>query len=348
MFVLPLVEGAGDALAFVAEHHYGGRGQQYAAEFEVFQAAATALTGRRIPVVNTECNDLSDTPGAFDEPLDYSPDASSRRRAIYQVEEILSHLRFGPDHATHRAIHALWKGKMSKQGEAAALRLMRDLRGDLVVVEGERDFAEVVASREGEAGVLLAYNAGPWPREFVVATRGGDFLQAEYLHFTPGEDVTIRPLGVQVNNRTLTFRLPPLSAAALRFATPEPARAVRKEEVFFARGGDRPILWDLLPGENLAFRFPELEGKDTAGARFVLRWVADPLRTGEATLHGKGVQWPLPGMQDGPLRLQEMPLPATFVPGEITLRMAENALPGRLASLALVKITEEERPSPSP
>ena len=122
--VLPVAIAGAGRLDFVSEHHYIERGQLIAASYEAFQAKYFHAVGERIPIINTEANDLVDQPGAWSRDETYHPGGVDRRRFTYQVSDIMAQLRFHNDHVLGRHIHALWKGRFHKKGEANCLPLV--------------------------------------------------------------------------------------------------------------------------------------------------------------------------------------------------------------------------------
>ncbi len=334
-FVLPLVSGAGRRLAFVAEHHYQGRGPQYAAEYDVFQAAASALAGRRVPVWNTECNDLADTPGAQDQPLDFSPAGSSRRRAVYHLGEIISHLREGFDHTRGRAVHALWKGRFQKQGETDAFALMDGLRGELVPVASDDPYVLAAATRReaaaGSSGYVLLYNDGPWSREIILRGLAPQLQSARELFFDPATDTGLRPLAIEKRGSDVLLTLPALGAAGLVLQN-LPAASVVSETVRYARDvrdPSRGALWRLAPGEVLRLEVPEA----LPGARRA-RFVADGLNGAEATLQLGEVTVTLPRTDAGPPGVRTIDLPSGADVSHPVFTLSPGGDGARLASLS--------------
>lgn len=327
-FVLPLVTGAGERLSFVAEHHYQGRGPQFAAEYDVFQAASVAAVGRRVPVWNTECNDLADTPGAQDQPIDFSPNGSSRRRAVYHLGEILAHLQEGFDHTRGRAVHALWKGRFAKQGEADAFALMDGLRGELVPVSSDDPHLLATATRLSATadakGSVVLYNDGPHARVIVLPGLAAHVESGTELFFDPAADTTLRALAFEKHGDDVRLTLPALGAAALTLRE-LPAARDQHETVRYARGA----LWRIAPGESLALEVPEA----TLGARRV-RYVAEEIGEGEATLRLGPVTVTLPRTDDGPLALRSLDLPPGADVSRPTVTLTPDGGGGRIASLS--------------
>jgi hypothetical protein len=335
-FVMPVVRGC-PQLDAVVEHHYQGRGQQFAAEFEVFQALATAEVGKRLPIWNTECNDLADKPGAQEDPEDPANAQVSLRRGVYQLAEILAHLRFGPDHTRARMVHALWGGQFRKVGEAEAFKLMAGLRGDLMPVGTGDDSILAAAARRGETGALVVYNDGHRARRIVVAglaawvpSRSGRLMALA------GREVTTAALSLEVSDGALAWVLPPLSAVAIDLAGLPVARW-RDETVRYARSAADPLsggLWRLAGGSQTGLVIPEAQGAPSA-----LRLVAEDLDAGEATITLGAVRIPLPHSGNGPRRVIEIPLPAGADAAQPRIEVSAGADGFRLCSLSAVWIS---------
>ncbi len=327
-FVLPVIAGCGADLDFATEHHYQGRGPQFAAEYEVFQAAVLAQEGRRIPLWNTECNDLADTPGAADAPIDYSPAGTSRRRAAYHLGEILAHLRFGPDHTRGRAVHALWSGAFRKKGETLAFQLMSGLRGDLLFARSDDPAIMVAATRAGDDGFVLIYNDGPFPREVVLAGGAPFATGARKLGFDPAADVTFAPVALGEDG---SITVPPLGAVGVTLRGLPPVREDINEIVRYAREGKKGALWEIAPGGRLTL--------DVPGARpsaYGLRIVAEGLDAGEATILLGDVEIPLPPSNLGPPGILTVSVPFGADPSRLEIRVSEDADGFRLCSLSVV------------
>lgn len=334
--VLPVVAGC-PRLAFVTEHHYEGRAPQYAAEYDVFQAAVAPL-GRRVPIVNTECNDLSDTPGAWEKPLDFAPAGASRRRAAYQLGEILAHLRHGPDHARFRAVHALWSGEFRKRGEAAAFRLLAGLRGRLVPLAVDDAAVLAAAARDGDAGCVVVYNDGPYPRRLELPGLAPYARAIRRLGFDPATDVTesdAAPVAADRAGEAIVVELAPLAAVAVDLAGLPALRGERRETVRYARAGARGALWRVAPGGRLDLAIPDAP----AAAPAALRVVAEGLAAGEAVVRLGAVTIPLPASGQH-LDVAVVPLP----PGADVRAPRIEVLPGgdgfRLAALSALWVEE--------
>ncbi len=113
----------GNVLDFFTEHHYGGDPAANAASYEVFTAYMDTTFDRRIPIYNTEANNLGASPAG---------------KARYNTADILRGIEVAPDILQGRSLHALWSGYLNDEGEEAAYRLLSPLRGTMIVSETNR------------------------------------------------------------------------------------------------------------------------------------------------------------------------------------------------------------------
>jgi hypothetical protein len=339
-FVLPVVEAAGEDMRFITEHHYQGRGQQYAAEYDVLQAALCASAGRRVPVWNTECNDLVDQPGPGESPLNYAPTGSSRRRAVYQLAEILEHLRHGPDYTLGRSVHALWDGRFRKKGEEAAFALLAKLRGRQVWSEVNGGLVQVIASRDGNAGYLAVYNDGPAPAHVRVDTLGRRPGKASRMRYEPRRDVFLEGfVPDRLEDGCISLELAPLEAAGIEFPNLLAAEIVHEERVFYARDDRRGALWRIPGGGRL-----QLTCSADSSPRFA-RVVAERVQPGEAILVLGNVRIPLPRTDTGPRMVHVIPIPegADCTRPELIVEKGNGGI--RLCSLSFVTVQTGAIPS---
>jgi hypothetical protein len=342
-FVLPIVRGAGDDLAFVAEHHYQGDPRAFAAQFAVLQAAVAPFRRTPLEVWNTECNDLEDRPGRLDTPERLErAQTLARRRAWYHVAEIAEHIAHGFDHTRGRAIHALWQGRLD-EADAAALRLLRELRGAPIAIAAPESVAAagargattgsvVVAARS--AGTVRLPGLGRWTvAAEALAVPADGLIAALPLAILPtGSDPDPAPgtTAIVRDGDDLLLVLPAHGAVALRLAELPPP-AVRRETMTWAADADgRGALWRLAPGQGLELRLPAIpEGPDR---RLVV--VAEDLQPGEAEAEIGGVAVPLIPAAGG-LRVALLPITAGPV-GMIRIRTAAGADGWRLAAIGVL------------
>ena len=143
--VIPILDKTAEELDFITEHHYGGLRQSFAASYEVITAYMDTRHDRRLPIYNTETNDLG---------------GNSLDKAHYNIEDILACIMVGPDKARGRALHAMWNGYLRDEGEIHAYRIMSTLRGRILDVETDDEGIMTVATtpEEGELVVFMFNN----------------------------------------------------------------------------------------------------------------------------------------------------------------------------------------------
>ncbi|MCC5830008.1 MAG: hypothetical protein JJU36_11225 [Phycisphaeraceae bacterium] len=165
-------EEAADEIDFLAEHHYGGLPEAFAAGYEVVTAWLDIKHGRRIPIYNTECNLL------------HAPAAAT---AEYNIRDILETLRVCPDVAVGRAVHALWNGYLRNRGEEHAFIWLSTLRGRMLDVRTD-DEGIIAAASTPEEGklVLLVFNRSTQERKVTLPKMDGfELAEALWLQADP-------------------------------------------------------------------------------------------------------------------------------------------------------------------
>lgn len=338
-FVLPIVSANHDLLDAVSEHHYQGRGRQFSAEWLVADAAIQAIAGRSIPIWNTEANDLSDTPGGWGNADDRPARAGERKRAAYQVDEILNHLSFIPHLARGRAIHMLHHGRFLNRGEEKALHFLAPLRGELLPISSPDPRLAVAAAHDGDAVIAVVYNDRHIP---VTIAFDADVPQPEArLSWSPEQGSTIEAIADGDDGLTIA----PLTAVRYRLTAPRPSRVIDRQirPANLASGG-AAFLIDLAPGDSLDLRFADVP----AGQATQLWLVSEGLADGDAHLVvNDGQQIPLAAAHHLPKMIQRIPIPADLTLGD-SLRLVANAegLGFRLGTLYAVWEHEAELAEP--
>jgi len=215
-YVARFIDRCIDEVGFLTEHHYGGNPASYAASYEVATAYNDITHGRRIPVYNTEANNLG---------------ASDAGKAAYNVEDILTGAIVNPDIYRGRALHALWSGKLRDAGELHAYRILSTLRGAMVVCESNQPGVIAVATRPEAGGlVVVAYNANWSPRTVSLETPGQPAKVTEavmLLADAPANEQNLRdpegqPIPAPPQGKTRLVTLDPKGSATLEL----PARSV--------------------------------------------------------------------------------------------------------------------------
>ena len=135
-----IIDQTADNIDFLTEHHYGGHPESYAASYEVVTAYMDLKHNKRVPIYNTESNNLG---------------ASDAAKAEYNIRDILECIRRSPDKVKGRALHALWWGYLRDKGEYDLYHILRDVRGKLVKVETNREDLIAVASTPEQGKLVL-------------------------------------------------------------------------------------------------------------------------------------------------------------------------------------------------
>ncbi len=149
--VIPILDKTAEELDFITEHHYGGFRQSFAASYEVVTAYMDTRHNRRLPIFNTETNDLG---------------GNSLDKAHYNIEDILACIMVSRDKARGRALHAMWNGYLRDQGEVHAYRIMSTLRGRVLDVEtSDAGIMTVAATPEEGELVVFMFNNTNFERE---------------------------------------------------------------------------------------------------------------------------------------------------------------------------------------
>ena len=173
-YIRHFIDACPDKIDFLSEHHYGGNPAAYAAAYEVVTAYCDTRHGRRIPIVNTETNDLVDTPTFGDEglPAPWSPHADDLIRFRYNVRDIITLIDQCPDKARARAMHALWNGKFKKKGEEHAFEILNDVAGAILDCRSSHADVPAVACTSDDRVVVLVLNDAPQPRNVRLDLKG--------------------------------------------------------------------------------------------------------------------------------------------------------------------------------
>ena len=282
-YVARFIDAVPQDIDFLTEHHYGGNPESFAASYEVATAYADITHGRRLPVYNTEANNLG---------------ASDAGKAAYNLEDILHGILVNPDIYVGRALHALWSGYLRDEGELHVYRFLAPLRGTMLPAASDDEDVLLVASmpRPGRV-ILLAYNRGWSERQ--VALRGMDGFSAEgvtmLLADAPRGEQALRdpegqPIPAPPQGKTSLVKLDPQAIDGL---TIPPRSAVR---ITYAKPGHRPaqrrvteqafvdvVLQQVQPNAPSSGRIVwrgELRPKDAEQA--VLRIITADVHRGEA------------------------------------------------------------------
>ena len=166
-YVARIIDRCHDKLDFLTEHHYGGEPRATAAAYEVATAYFDVRHNRRVPIYNTETNDLG---------------GSAAARASYNIADILELIRRCPDKAKGRAMHYFGGDWLGNEGEEHAYLLLNALRGRIVRAEASDPdvLAAAATPRAGEL-VVVVLNYSPADRQVRLPLPAGFSLKATRL-----------------------------------------------------------------------------------------------------------------------------------------------------------------------
>ena len=166
-----------DKVDFLTEHHYFGLPASYAASYEVVKAFCDVKYNRRIPIYNTECNDLG---------------RSAANKAYYNIRDILECIRVCPDVARGRAVHALWNGYCRSPGETDAFTILSTLRGKMIDARSsDPAIVAVAAERPDGKIVVFALNDSNFARRVELAAPAGYRLD-ELIQLNMEDDTSLK------------------------------------------------------------------------------------------------------------------------------------------------------------
>lgn len=359
-YLSPFLAKSADKLDFFTEHHYGGDPAANAASYEVLTAYTDIKHNRRIPVYNTEANNLGASPAG---------------KARYNIADILYAANTVPDKLRGRALHALWSGYLNDEGEEHAYRLMSTLRGQRLVSEVKWGEGNLLATashpKEGKLVVLVLNEARhemPVRLErvdgFEVAgvtaliadapeheLRMRDVDGAEILKPVEGKTV-LKEVDVKSLADPLTFQLPAGSAVrwTLMKKGYEPTKRRTRTQHFadavlaaVTPGGDgaveAKVMWrpylslselakaraDLMSPEQ------DIRSSREKARRAFLRIITRDVHEGEAVamMGGKDIPLPWSSSNDGQAVVQEIEIDPSLIRGEggdtITFRVTDPA-----------------------
>jgi hypothetical protein len=346
-YVARILDRVGDRMDFLTEHHYGGDPRTTAAGYEVATAWCDVRHGRRIPIYNTEANDLG---------------GSDAVKAAYNVLDILTCAAWCPDKARGRALHALWSGFLRSAGEEQAYRFLSTLRGTRVLTSTSDPDVVCVASCPAPGQlVVVAMNAGSEDREVRMAPinlgiREGTVLLVKraanelQMRDVDGAVLPVPEAGSAVL-REIAVRLTPPGSPMT--ATLAPGCAVRWTFVSQNYRPSRTVLVDQhfatalvarVPADGLVEAAVRFRGATTGVKRAWLRYVAGGLQAGEGVVSVGGHDIPLPPdrRRDGQALIQEIPVETSWVePGvKLVFRCAKPELANGYTVYAASLLTE--------
>ena len=318
-YVARIIDRCGDKLDFLTEHHYGGDPRVYAASYEVAAAYCETKLGKRLPVYNTEANDLG---------------ASSAGKAAYNIADILTCLRTCPDIAKGRALHALWSGKLKDEGEEHAYRLLAPLRGQLLSVESSdpgilvtgalttntmNEIIVVALNNTGSARAIAAPYIPGYPvckADLLIADQPGAELQFRDTEGQPlappaaGKTARAELLGTNAQKLVLPAR----SAVCWKLVSPQfvrPAWPTLTRDRYFSDIVLKPVTPTTTVTGKIAVANPK-------ATRAVLRVITRDVHEGEAVavLNGHEVVLPYSSSNDGAAIAQDIAIDPSWLAAE--------------------------------
>lgn len=326
-YVARILDRVGDKIDFLTEHHYGGDPRTVAAGYEVATAWCDIQYGRRIPIYNTEANDLG---------------ASDAGKAAYNILDILTCATVCPDKARGRSIHALWNGYLNNRGEEHAWMLMSPLRGRRVVASST-DPDVVCAASCPESGklVIVVMNAAAGERTVRLAPlslgiREGQLLLGKrperelqlrdvdgaFVPAPPEGGTVLRSLDVSAigKGEPVTIVLPPGCAVQWTFLQQnyEPKEECRIEQHFTTA-----LLAHVEP-ERPVDAVVKFKGSVAGVKRAWVRMVAGGLQESEGMMEIGATAVPLPAdrRRDGNVLIREVPIDASLVKTGMKIRFS--------------------------
>ncbi len=322
------VDRCGDEVDFLTEHHYFGQPDSYATSYLVAAAYCDVNLGRRIPVYNTECNDLS------------SGKWASARKAHYNIVDILTCATQTPDIVKGRAVHALWGGYLRDPGETHAFTLLSTLRGEMRKVSISDPNLLAIASRNDSGDlVVVVHNKTRFRRRIRFAPPRGLTL-AEQLHLTIDEGQTklIRRSPAADESVTYATELEPMETVRW---TLRPATGGRSPKARTTRSVSQSfcdvLFTDVNPGGSVTGKViwrqndTRQDGEkpgDLPAARDAkkayLRVVTRDVHRGEAIalVNGHEVQLPWSSSNDSCAVMQDIEIPVEILKPTTTIKFA--------------------------
>jgi hypothetical protein len=306
-----------DKIDFLTEHHYQGLPDAFAASYEVVAAYMDANYNRRLPIYNTETNDLVDAPTKGDEGLPpVHSKAEHLNRVHYHIQDILACLRVCPDICKGRAVYGLFYGYPAKKGEADGYLLMAPLRGKMLPASTSDESILFAASSPADGRLaLLAMNNSPHARQVVLPLGQAFAVESNRrLEFDDGTRLVAAPATLGNIDR-IEVSLPPRVAQCwvLMKEGYRPARIARIEKSYADR-----VMMRVGPGRPETAKVV-WRGRGPAGAKAAwLRVVSRGVDRGEAVAVVGGQSLPLPwsSSNDECAVVQDIPLDPTLLKDE--------------------------------
>jgi hypothetical protein len=335
----PLLERFPQLVDGLTEHHYGIPPELVQAWYELGTGDAQALTGRWLRNWNTECQGRLDPAvhGAAANAPGASGPAGEQAlwEARYNLADIVGLAARLPDKVGSRTAHNFAGKDFPRCGAAWALRLLKDLRGDLIrVVVGDQGLF-AVAARTADGTVLALCNSRPWPMTARLAGPGLAGIEVHRLVVTAdGTGLAIEAAPATVSDGSGAVDLASRETVVCRLTGLRAAGRSWTKQCFSRETGLREV-----PAAGLAWTIEipaEVHGR-TRAAR--LRWVLDGADAATGAMVAIGAGAPLALVPDLPVTDLDLP-PAALVPGANVLRFT-GTRPYRLVTASLLLDGEE-------
>jgi hypothetical protein len=307
----PLVDAAWKDLDGLCDHRYQGLPEGTLASYEFLANYTLVKYKKLIKGYNTECNDLWDAPARGGSASD---DAAQkrfvpRRRAFWNLRDLLLCVSQVPDKAAARAIHAQWPVDAAKlapdappwvrmgigEGEYRGLHLIRNLRGRLVAARSSDPGIIVAASLDAQTSRLVvgAYNDTPYERTISVplTAPAGTTLAAGTLTILAADAAGILTANEQPQaTGTATFTL--ASGAGACIEMPCTGQPTATQVVRVQRPGD-VFLRRIEPGASVAVPLADQPAAGPA-THVRARLVLERCTAGEGWIEAGGARVAIP------------------------------------------------------
>jgi uncharacterized protein YbdZ (MbtH family) len=292
-------------LDYLTEHHYQGAPASYAASYLMAALWCEQRYGRRIPIWNTEANDLVDTPNKGDDggTPPWAVGADQSNRVHYNAVDILACIRACPDVVMGRTVHGLWDGAFRNPGELHVYTLLAGLRGRMLPVAFPDDVLAAAALGAGDRGCIVLINRRDQPRPLDLRLPAGwRVTGVQAVTATPGVGTALETLdGVPA-------LLPPLLPIRIDIAVDaQPTRTLRRTTVA------TPLLLAPVRPDAPAAATIAVPPAERAWLRLVLEGVH--AGEGTCTVGGQAVMLPAAGLVHGDVEVIDLPVePARLGP----------------------------------
>lgn len=290
----PMIDDAAPWIDGINEHHYYGDTRMTAGAYHVVAAYARTAHGKQLGFYNSECGGMYSPNGPMNaqQAAQADPLTGARASATYFLRDVLHLIDTCPDKAITRYTHEPHK---TFGGDEAAFKLLRPLRGRLVLASSDSPDLWCVASVQDNRLCVVAFNDSAQPATApltIDAPPGTTIASATYTDIVDaGQTVTLREqpvIGASGRRWSGEAILGPRQAGRWLFTLSAPAAnaAQVQQREHIAPG----VLYRVEPGQTLALDIPISKADlDSAGAA-TLRLVQGGWREGvKCTINGAAV-----------------------------------------------------------